>query len=75
MPGRPSFCAQEFIRSQNFRDPPPGAGMARTSLPSCSTILAKIAKPESRKCSETTCISIGLRRSGLSEPYFSIDSA
>ncbi len=31
--------------------------------------LRKIAKPEPRKCSLTSCILIGLRRSGLSEPY------
>ena len=47
----------------------PGAGIARTSLPACSSRPAKTLKPEPRKCSETTCISIGLRRSGLSVPY------
>ncbi len=35
-------------------------------------MLAKILKPEPRKCSPTSCISIGLRRSGLSLPYFDI---
>ena len=28
----------------------------------------KIANPDSKKCSETSCISIGFRRSGLSVP-------
>jgi hypothetical protein len=37
-------------------------------------ILAKMAKPEPAKCSDTTCIFIGLRRSGLSVPYQSIAS-
>ncbi len=36
---------------------------------------AKILKPEPRNASVTSAISIGLRRSGLSEPYFSIASS
>ena len=69
MPGSPSPWAKAFIRSQKARLPPPGAGMARTSLPACSRSEAKTRKPEPRKCSLTTCIRIGLRRSGLSVPY------
>jgi hypothetical protein len=37
---------------------------------SSSSMRAKTLKPEPRKCSDTSCISIGLRRSGLSVPYF-----
>ena len=40
-----------------------------------ATALANRPKPESRNASVTSAISIGLRRSGLSEPYFSIDSS
>jgi hypothetical protein len=50
------------------------AGIARTSVPSCSRIFAKMAKPEPAKCSDTTCIFTGLRRSGLSVPYQSAAS-
>ena len=64
------------MRSQKARWPPPGAGIAQTSvlrrLPACR---AKTLKPEPRKCSVTSCITIGLRRSGLSEPYLRIASA
>ena len=34
-----------------------------------SSMRAKILKPEPRNTAETSCISIGLRRSGLSLPY------
>ena len=37
---------------------------------SLARMLAKILKPEPRKASLTSCITIGLRRSGLSVPYF-----
>ena len=61
------------MRSQNARDPPVGAGMAHTrTLGSFSIMPANTLKPEPRKCSVTSCISIGLRRSGLSEPYLAI---
>ena len=41
------FCAQEFIRSQNAREPPPGAGMAQTrTFSSFSIMPAKILKPD-----------------------------
>ena len=64
------------MRSQKARDPPPGAGIAHTrTLGSFSIMPAKILKPEPRKCSVTSCISIGLRRSGLSEPYLAIASS
>ena len=36
---------------------------------------AKILKPEPRKCSDTSCMTSGLRRSGLSEPYLRMASA
>ena len=36
---------------------------------------ANTLKPEPRKCSETSCITIGLRRSGLSVPYLRKASA
>ena len=42
---------------------------------SAASMLAKILKPEPRNASLTFCISIGLRRSGLSVPYFRIASA
>ncbi len=61
------------MRSQIARLPHFGPGMARTTPPP-STILAKIAKSEPRNSSETSAISIGMRRSGLSEPYFSMAS-
>ena len=57
------------MRSQNAREPPPGAGIAQTWFFGSSSIRANTLKPEPRKCSETSCITIGLRRSGLSEPY------
>ena len=62
------------MRSQNLRDPPLGAGIALTSVPSFSSNLAKIANPESLKCSETICIFIGFRKSGLSVPYHNAES-
>lgn len=45
-----------------------GTGRARTCLP------AKALKPESAKTSEMSTSSSLARRSGLSLPYFSIDS-
>ncbi len=63
------------MRSQKARLPPFGAGIAQTALPGVSRILAKILKPEPRNASLTSAISIGLRRSGLSVPYFAIASA
>ena len=66
-------CAHEFMRSAKVRWPPPGAGIAHTSFFGCSSSRAKTLKPEPRKCSETSCITIGLRRSGLSVPYLRID--
>ena len=49
--------------------PPVLAGMAQTSTFGFEAImLANTLKPEPRKCSVTSCISIGLRRSGLSVP-------
>ncbi len=74
-PGWPSPCAQEFMRSQNAREPPPGAGIAHTcAFGSASRMRANTLKPEPRKISDTSCISIGLRRSGLSVPYLRIAS-
>ena len=61
------------MRSQNARLPPVLAGMAQTSILSSLAIWpANTLKPEPAKCSVTACISIGLRRSGLSEPYLRI---
>ena len=63
------------MRSQKARLPPPGAGIAQTSTFGSRSIMpAKTLKPEPAKCSVTACISIGLRRSGLSVPYFRIAS-
>ena len=53
-----------------------GAGIAQTSsFGSFASMPAKILKPEPRNASLTFCISIGLRRSGLSVPYLRIASA
>ena len=62
------------MRSQNARRAAAvGAGIAQTrTFGSFSIMPANTLKPEPRKCSVTSCISIGLRRSGLSEPYFAI---
>ena len=48
--------------------------MAHTSFFSTSSNRAKTLKPEPRKCSDTFCMTIGLRRSGLSDPYLRIAS-
>ena len=48
--------------------------MARTTEP-LATFLANRPKPESRKASVTSAITIGFLRSGLSLPYLSIDSS
>ena len=57
------------MRSQKARAPPPGAGIAHTAaFGLLSRMRAKTLKPEPRKLSETSCILIGLRRSGLSVP-------
>ena len=64
------------MRSQKARLPPVLAGIAQTStFGSLASMPANTLKPEPRKCSETSCISIGLRRSGLSEPYLRIASS
>ena len=53
-----------------------GAGIAQTAaLALLARMRAKILKPEPRNASLTFCISIGLRRSGLSVPYLRIASA
>ena len=58
------------MRSQKARLPPLGAGIAQTStLGSAAIMPANTLKPAPRKCSVTSAISIGLRRSGLSVPY------
>ena len=76
MPRWPSEIAQAFMRSQKAREPPPGAGIAQIRVfTSVSIMPAKILKPELRKCSVASAITIGLRRSGLSVPYFRIASA
>ena len=63
------------MRSAKVRWPPPGAGIAQTSFFAVSSRRANTLKPEPRKWSETFCMTIGLRRSGLSEPYLRIASA
>ncbi len=64
------------MRSQNARLPPLGAGIAQTRTAGfCSIWPAKILNPEPRKMSVASDIAIGLRRSGLSEPYLAIASA
>ena len=50
-----------------------GVGIARTTPPP-ETILSNRPNPDPLKCSLTSEIRIGLRKSGLSEPYFSIAS-
>ena len=71
MPGWPSPLAQLSMRSQKAREPAPGPGIAQMRfLGFASTMRANTPKPPPRKCSDTSCISMGLRRSGLSEPYF-----
>ena len=63
------------MRSQNAREPPPVPGIAQTWFLGSSSIRANTLKPEPRKCSETSCMMIGLRRSGLSLPYLRKASA
>ena len=64
------------MRSQKARLPPPGAGIAQTrAFASLSSMPANTLKPEPRKCSLTSCMTMGLRRSGLSVPYFAIASS
>ena len=64
------------MRSQKAREPPAGAGIAHTrAFGSFSIMPANTLKPEPRKCSVTSCMTIGLRRSGLSVPYFRIASS
>ena len=59
------------MRSQNARLPPRRRrDRPHLVLGSAASMLAKTLKPEPRNASLTFCISIGLRRSGLSEPYF-----
>src|SRR3546814_21071541 len=63
------------MSSKNLRlpAPAPGAGIARMTPPD-STMPAKMPKPEPRKCSVTSLMMSGFRRSGFSDLYFSIDS-
>ena len=64
------------MRSQKAREPPVLAGIAQTSTFELDAImLAKTLKPEPAKCSVTASMTIGLRRSGLSEPYLRIASS
>ena len=63
------------MRSQKARLPPVLAGIAQTWFFASSSIRANTLKPEPRKCSLTSCITIGLRRSGLSLPYLRNASA
>ena len=69
-------CPGVHAVAERARLPPPGAGIAHTrALGSFSIMPANTLKPEPRKCSVTSCITMGLRRSGLSEPYFLIASS
>ena len=61
-------------RRRGCRPSAPGSPTPRC-LGSFARMLAKILKPEPRNASLTSCITIGLRRSGLSVPYFDIASA
>ena len=72
----PVSWAQPFNLSKKLRGcaAAPVAGIARTTNP-LSMPFAKIPKSESLKTSVTSEITNGLRRSGLSFPYLSIDSA
>ena len=71
--GSRAFCDRMNSWAQKARLPPVGAGIAQTrTFGSFSIMPAKTLKPEPRKCSVTSAISIGLRRSGLSEPYLSL---
>ena len=75
-----SFFAHLSMSSKNLRDffaTAWGAGMAIT-LPPPLMIFAKIPKPvldSSLKKSVTSESSIGMRRSGLSDPYLAMASA
>ena len=65
----PNLSNQERGLSAEF-----GAGIARTTEP-FSTAFANIPKSEPRNISVTSDIKIGLRKSGLSQPYFNIASS
>ena len=56
-------------RTRGCRPSAPGSPRPRPWDPA-AIMPAKTLKPEPRKASVTFCISIGLRRSGLSVPYF-----
>ena len=73
MPGAPSPCAQLFILSATDLDPQPGPGIPLTIEP-LSIDFAKILKLELVNTSVTSCISRLNLKSGLSFPYFSIES-
>ena len=68
-----AFASRPFVHVvEEFAALFGGAGRRdRAHHPPPSTILANSPKPEPRKRSPTSWISSGLRRSGLSVPYFS----
>ena len=68
----PSSRAHSFSLSKKARGiaAAPGAGMARTTAP-CATSLPNRPKPPPRNASVASAMTSGLRRSGLSVPYFS----
>lgn len=70
--------AQSFSLSKKLRGRSPtfGARIARTTPPLAITDLKALNSTSSRSNTEVTSVmTSGLRRSGLSLPYFSIDSA
>ena len=68
---RPGPSCSSGRRRRGCRRSAPGWPRPRSSAsrPGCA---ANRPKPPPRKCSETSCISIGLRRSGLSVPYLAM---
>ena len=72
----PDSCAHEFNLSNKLLVCPSvfGTQIPRTTPPPATTF-ANTENPESLNISETSAISNGLRRSGLSLPYFNIESS
>ena len=68
-PAGPGSAPRRSCGRRMRGEPPVLAGIAQTSTFGFDAIMpANTLKPEPAKCSVTACISIGLRRSGLSEP-------
>ena len=64
------------MRSQNAREPPPGAGIAHTrTFASFSINAGEDLEARAAEVLGHVGISMGLRRSGLSVPYLRIASS